>query len=73
MESKENESSTELGLIQKVMSTKSMILVMGITGAGKSSFINQLPLKSAKRAKVGHTQGSCEYQQNDLKNRARTS
>jgi predicted GTPase len=53
--------STELELIRKELSTKSMILVMGITGAGKSSFINQLPLKSDKRARVGHTQGSCKY------------
>lgn len=53
--------STELELIQKELSTKSMILVMGITGVGKSSFINQLPLKSAKRARVSHTQGSCKY------------
>jgi F0F1-type ATP synthase membrane subunit b/b' len=43
----------------KNMPPKSMILVMGITGAGKSSFVNQLPLVTDKKAEVGHSMSSC--------------
>jgi predicted GTPase len=43
----------------KNMPSKSMILVMGVTGAGKSSFVNQLPLMTDKKAEVGHSMSSC--------------
>jgi septin family protein len=39
-----------------------MILMMGVTGSGKSTFINNLMRKDEKKAKVGHTLEAGMYQ-----------
>jgi predicted GTPase len=48
-------------MVRQVAESQKMVLVMGLTGSGKSSFINMLPRVGNVNAVVGHGLDSCTH------------